>query len=214
MSRARAVIGLNPRATARFCSSTRGESMPLTTVANIGNIFAYFSMNEKESMALTRNSKGTTIPEHLASLPPVTLILADGAEYTEKGKVEAASGLINTQTGSVSVRATFHNPGNFIQSGSTGKVRIPLTIDSALLVPQKATYELQGKRFVYLVDANGTIKNTEIKVLEGSNGQFFIAQEGLQPGDKIVLEGIEGLKDGMQIKSAPANADSLFQRAN
>ena len=206
------VVGTLPYKLGSLVSSN--TALPLTTVANIGNIFAYFSMNEKESMALTRNSKGNTIPEHLASLPPVTLILADGAEYTEKGKVEAASGLINTQTGSVSVRATFHNPGNFIQSGSTGKVRIPLTIDSALLVPQKATYELQGKRFVYLVDANGTIKNTEIKVLEGSNGQFFIAQEGLQPGDKIVLEGIEGLKDGMQIKTAPANADSLFQHAN
>ena len=203
------VVGTLPFRLGSLVSSNTAQ--PLTTVANVGNIFAYFSMNEKESLAFNRNTKGATIPERLATLPPVTLIMADGSEYAEKGKVETASGLITTQTGSVSVRATFPNAGNFIQSGSTGKVRIPQTIDSALLVPQKATYELQGKRFVYLVDGNGTIKNTEIKVLEGSNGQFFIVKEGLQPGDKIVLEGIEGLKDGMQIKSAVANADSLFQ---
>jgi membrane fusion protein, multidrug efflux system len=202
------VVGSIPYRLGSLVSSNTAQ--PLTTVASIGNVFAYFSMNEKESLTFTRNTKGATNLERFATLPPVTLILSDGSEYKEKGKIQAASGIISTQTGSVSVRATFPNPNNLIQSGSTGKVRIPRIIDSALLVPQKATYEMQGKRFVYLVDANNTVKSTEIKALEGSNGQFFIVQEGLKPGDKIVLEGIDGLRDGAKIQPVTADADSIY----
>jgi len=91
-------------------------------------------------------------------------------------------------------------------------VRIPQTIDSALLVPQKATYELQNKRFVYVLESTGTVKSTEIKALESSNGQFFVVQEGLRPGDKIVVEGVASLRDGTSIKSKPINADSLYRQ--
>ena len=149
----------------------------------------------------------------MATLPPVTLILADGSELSRKGKVETASGLINTQTGSVSVRATFPNPGNIIRSGSTGTVRIPQTVDTALLVPQKATYELQGKRFVYVLESTGTVRSTEIQVLESGNGQFFVVQKGLQPGDKVVVEGVGSLRDGASIKARSINADSLYHQA-
>ena len=204
------VVGTIPYRLGSLVSSNTAQ--PLTTVSSIGNVFAYFSMNEKEALALSRTTKGSNNVERLASLPPVILILADGSEYTEKGKIEAASGLISTQTGSVSVRATFPNPGNFILSGATGKVRLPQHIDSALLVPQKATYELQGKRFVYQVDQNNNIKSTEIKILEGGNGQFFVVQGGLNPGDRIVLEGIDGLRDGVQILPVSSNADSIYQR--
>lgn len=203
------VVGTIPYRLGSLVSSN--TTQPLTTVANIGNIFAYFSVNEKESLAFARNTKSTTIPGRLAQLPPVTLVLSDGTEYAQKGRVETASGLVVTQTGSISMRATFPNAGSLIQSGSTGKVRIPQTIDSALLLPQKATYELQGKRFVYLVGANGKVTSTEIKVPEENDGQFFVVLEGLKAGDQVVLEGIDGLRDGTQVKPAPVNTDSIYQ---
>jgi membrane fusion protein, multidrug efflux system len=203
------VVGTIPYRLGSLVSSTTAQ--PLTTVANIGNIFAYFSVNERESLVFTRNAKGTTIPERLATLPPVSLILSDGTEYSQKGKVQTASGLVVTQTGSVSMRAVFPNAGNLIQSGSTGKVRIPQTIDSALLIPQKATYELQGKRFVYKVAADGKVSSTEIKLPESNDGQFFVVLEGLEAGDQIVLEGINGLRDGTVVKPAPVKADSVYQ---
>ena len=206
------VVGTIPYKIGSLVSSNTAQ--PLTTVSNIGNIYAYFSVNEKQSLAFIKNTKGATIEERLASLPPVTLILADGSEFPEKGKVQIASGLINTQTGSVSVRATFPNPGNFIRSGSTGTVRIPQTIDSALLIPQGATYELQGKHFVYVLESTGTVRSTEIKVLESSNGQFYVVQGGLQPSDKIVVEGIASLHDGASIKGKSINADSLYQKTS
>jgi len=206
------VVGTIPYRLGSLVGSNTAQ--PLTTVASIGKIFAYFSINEKESLTFSRNTKGATIPERLATLPPVTLVLADGTEYAQKGKVETASGLISTQTGAASVRATFPNPGNFIQSGSTGKVRIPQTYDSALLVPQKATYEIQGKRFVFQVAAKGMVKSTQIDVIEGSNGQVFIVQAGLKAGDQIVLDGINGLKDGTQLKPAIVNTDSVYATAD
>ncbi|MBD0365282.1 MAG: efflux RND transporter periplasmic adaptor subunit [Flavisolibacter sp.] len=204
------VVGPIPYKIGSLVSSNTAQ--PLTTVTNVGNIYAYFSVNEKQALQFSRSTPGATAQERLATIPPVTLILADGSEFPHKGRVETGSGMVNTQTGSFSVRATFPNPGNFVRSGSTGTVRIPQTIDSALLVPQKATYELQGKRFVYVLESTGTVRSAEINISGNSGGQFFVVQEGLRPGEKIVLEGVAALRDGTQIKPREVNADSVYQQ--
>lgn len=204
------VVGTIPYRIGSLVGSTTPQ--PLTTVSNIGKIFAYFSINEKQALEFITSTQGASMQSKLATLPPVTLILANGTEYPEKGRIETASGLINTQTGSVSVRATFPNPGNVIKSGSSGVIRIPRTVDSAILVPQKATYEVQGKKFVYVVESTGTVRGAEIKVLENSNGQFYVVQEGVGPGDKIVVEGVASLKEGTPIKPRLINTDSVYQQ--
>ncbi len=204
------VVGTIPYRIGSLVSSNTVQ--PLTTVSNIGKIYAYFSINEKQALENAKNSPGTTLKQRLAKIPAVTLILSTGTEFPEKGRIETASGLINTQTGSISVRATFPNPGNVIRSGSSGVVRIPRAIDSAVLVPQKATFEVQGKKFVYLVESTGTVRSAEIKVLETSNGQYFVVQEGVKPGEKIVLEGVASLKEGAAIKARAVNADSVYQQ--
>jgi membrane fusion protein (multidrug efflux system) len=204
------VVGTIPYKIGSLVSSNTPQ--PLTTVSNIGNIYAYFSINEKQALEFTRNTKGATIQARIATLPPVALILSNGSEFPQKGRIETASGLINTETGSVSVRATFPNPGNIIRSGSSGIVRIPRTVDSAILVPQKATYEIQGKRFVYIVESTGTVRSAEIKVMESSNGQFFVVQQGVRPGEKIVLEGVATLREGAPIKPREVNTDSVYQQ--
>lgn len=204
------VVGIIPYKIGSLVSSNTPQ--PLTTVSNIGNIYAYFAMNEKQSLAFNRNTKGATIQERLKTLPPVSLILADGTEFAEKGKVETASGIINTETGSVSVRATFANPGNLIRSGSSGVIRIPHPVDSALIIPQKATYEIQGKKFVYIVGDSNKVKSVEVKVMTTSNGQYFVVTDGLQPNDKIVLDGVSALREGLAIKPKTINTDSLYQQ--
>lgn len=204
------VVGTIPYKIGSLVSSNTPE--PLTTVSNIGKIYAYFSINEKQALEFSKNTKGATMQARLNTIPPVTLILSNGTEFPQKGRVETASGLINTETGSVSMRATFPNPGNIVRSGSSGIVRIPRTVDSAILVPQKATYEIQGKRFVYVVESTGTVRSAEIKVMESSNGQFFVVQDGLHPGDKIVLEGVATLKEGAPIKPREVNTDSVYQQ--
>lgn len=209
-SPANGVVGTIPYKIGSLVSSNTTE--PLTTVSNIGKIYAYFSVNEKQALDFSKNTKGATTEARLASLPPVSLVLSDGSVFAQKGRLETASGMINTQTGSVSVRATFPNPGNIIRSGSSGAVRIPSPVDSAILIPQKSTYEIQGKKFVYFVSDSGTVQSREIKIMNNSGGQFFVVKEGLKPGDKIVLEGVATLREGAAIKPVPVKSDSLYQQ--
>lgn len=184
----------------------------LTTVSNIANIYAYFSINEKQVLEIAgKFNNGSSTQNSLAAMPPVSLILANGAKFPHPGEVETASGLINTATGSISVRATFPNPGNVIRSGSSGVVKIPMTIDSAIVVPQKATYEIQGKKFVYFVESDNTVTSKSITVMDNDDGQFYIVTAGLNPGDKIVAEGLATLRDGLTINPTIVDADSLLQ---
>jgi membrane fusion protein (multidrug efflux system) len=189
---------------------SRSTTLPLTTVSNIGNIFAYFSVNEKQALAFSKNTKGATTQERLATLPPVSLILANGQQFPEQGRVETSSGSINTETGSVRVRAVFRNPGNVVRSGSSGTVRIPTTVDTALIIPQRATYEIQGKKFVYVVQDSGKVSSSEVRVLANNDGRFFVVERGLKPGQRIVLEGVATLREGAAIKPKAVSADSVY----
>ncbi len=204
------VIGTLPYKIGSLVSSN--TTQPLTTVSNIDNVYAYFSVNEKQALEFATTTKGKTTEERLKSIPPVTLVLANGLELPDKGQIETASGLINTETGSVQVRATFPNPKALVRSGGTGVVRIPVRLDSAILIPQKSTYEIQGKKFVYYVSDSATVKSVEIKIRPNSGGQFYIVEEGLQPGDKIILEGVATLRENMPVKPKPVNADSVFSK--
>ena len=204
------IIGSIPYKIGSLVSSNTAE--PLTTVSNVGNIYAYFSINEKQALQFAQNTKGATTAERLASIPPVSLILADGSVYSQKGRIEATSGQINTATGAISVRATFPNPGNLIRSGSTGAVRIPRTVDSAILVPQKSTYEIQGKLFVYLLGDSNKVRSVSITVMPNSGGQYYVVQQGLRAGDRIVVEGVASLREGAAILPRMINADSLYQQ--
>jgi membrane fusion protein (multidrug efflux system) len=203
------IVGTIPYKIGSLVSSNTAQ--PLTTVSNVGNIYAYFSINEKQALDFSQHTRGANTAERLASIPPVTLILADGTEFPQKGRIETAGGLINTETGAVSVRATFPNPGNLIRSGSTGSVRIPATVDSAILVPQKSTYEIQGKLFVYVVSDTGSVRSAEIRTRPNSGGQYFVVEEGLRPGDRIVVEGVASLREGAAIRPRLINADSLYR---
>ena len=203
------IVGTIPYKMGSLVSSNTPE--PLTTVSNIGNIYAYFSINEKQALSFSKNTKGATPEERIASIPPVTLILSDGTEFPQKGRIQTASGMINTETGAISVRATFPNPGNIIRSGSSGTVRIPTTVDSAIVIPQKATYEIQGKKFVYIVSDSSKVKSIEIQTMPNSGGQYFVVQDGLQYGDKIVLEGVASLREGIVIKPNEVRTDSVYR---
>ena len=202
------VVGTLPYKIGSLVSSN--TAMPFTTVSNIKNIYAYFSINEKMALEFAEETEGKTSKSRLATMPPVTLVLANGQEFSKKGKVEATSGTINTQTGSLSVRATFPNPGNLIRSGSSGLIRIPTTLEKALLVPQSATYEIQGKKFVFVVKDSGKVESAQITIRSNSNGKVFVVEKGLKTGDLIVLEGVATLREGEIIIPVKANADSLY----
>lgn len=202
------VIGSIPYRLGSLVSSNTAE--PLTTVSSIGNVYAYFALNEKILLNFNKETAGKSFSQKLATLPQVSLILSDGTLYDKKGKIQTVNGLINTETGSANARASFPNSNGLIRSGSSAMVRIPNDVKSAILVPQSATFELQDKRFVVTVDKDNKAKTVAIITLENAPGKFFVVESGLKAGDKIVLEGVSTLKDGTPIKANVVNADTVY----
>ncbi len=208
-SPAEGTIGTFPYRVGSLVSSTSAE--PLTTVSNTAKMYAYFSFNEKEFLTMTKGLEGKNLQEKFAKLPDVSLILADNSEYRHSGRIETASGLIDQQTGAINVRATFTNDEGLLRSGGSGMVRIPQFINSALMIPQKATYELQGKYFVYVVGPDNKVHNTEISVIAGNLKGSYVVTSGLNAGDKIVLEGVASLRNDTEIKPKLVDAGSLSE---
>ena len=156
------------------------------------------------------DTRGTTFEEKMKSLPPATLILSNKTEYQLKGRIEMASGLISTSTGSATFKAIFANPDGILRSGSSAIIRIPKNYDSVLVVPQRATYELQDKRFIFKVSQDNKVTAVNINSIPTDNGKFFIVNDGLKAGDRIVTEGIISLKDGNTIVPKEISAESIY----
>lgn len=203
------IIGTFPYRVGSLVSATNAE--PLTTVSNTAKMYAYFSFNEKEFLSLTKGLEGKNLQEKFTRLPEVSLVMADNSVYEVPGKIETASGLVDQQTGAINVRATFPNPEGILRSGGSGLVRIPQKIDSVIIIPQKTSYELQGKYFVYLVGADNKVHNTEIQVITGNLKDSYVVTSGLNAGDKIVLEGIASLRNDTEIKPKLVEAGSLSE---
>lgn len=203
------VIGSLPYKLGSLVSSNTAE--PLTTVYNTSTIYAYFAINEKDLLDFIGDSTKATLNERLKSMPPVTLILSNGTTFDKKGKVETVNGLINIATGSANFRAGFANPNGLLRTGSSATIRIPKVLKNVLVVPQDVTYELQDKRFVYIVDDQNKITNVSIKVMNQTAGQFHIVTSGLKPGDKIVAEGAYNIQDGTTIKPVTANPEEVYK---
>jgi len=194
---------------------TSSTTQPLTTVYNTATVYAYFAMNEKQLLSFSRDSTGnTSFKSKINNIPKVTLILSDGTVYEDKGKVETVNGLINTSTGSANFRVAFANPKGLLRTGSSAIVRIPTIVQNAIAVPQNVTYELQDKRFVFVVDQQNKVKNVAITVMDNAPGQFYIVTGGLKSGDRIIVEGANNIKDGTEIKPVEVSAESVYKGLN
>lgn len=171
----------------------------LTVVANTNNVFAYFSLNEKTLLDMMSKLEGNTQAEKIKSLPPLSLILADGSSYSEKGKIETINGVINTSTGSANFRAEFPNKKGILRSGTSGRVVIPKVLSDVYVIPQKATFAQQDKILVYKVEGDTTVQ-TIISVLPMPDGKSYAVTEGLNAGDRIIFDNLATVRNGMKIK--------------
>ena len=204
------VVGSIPYRLGSLVSASTPQ--PLTTVSNIETMYAYFSMTEKQMLALTREKGG--IVAAMDKMPAVKLQLADGSEYPLAGNVSAISGVIEAGTGSVQMRATFANPERVLRSGGAGAILVPVKSEGCILVPQKATYDIQNKKFVYVVGDDNKVTGREIEVLVQNDGQNYIVVKGLKAGERIVVEGVNQLKTGNVIKPiTPAQAEANRKKA-
>lgn len=166
---------------------------PLIRVSDNSEMYAYFSLSEKQVLTLT--AQYGSLDQALASFPEVSLELNDGSTYAQKGKVDVISGIIDKTTGTVSLRAIFSNPDKRLTSGGSANIIVPYDRTQCIVIPQGGTYEIQNRIFAFKV-IDGKAVSTPIEVFEINDGTEYIVEKGLQAGDVIVSEGAGLLKDG------------------
>ena len=189
------VVGSIPYRVGSLVSAQSAEA--LTTVSNISKMYVYFSMTEKQLLALTREAGG--INAAIKKMPAVSLVLSDGSTYSQSGTISTVSGLIDSSTGSVQMRATFDNAQHVLRSGGTGSILVPTHSNDAIMVPQSATFDVQDKKFVYVVNNDKSVATREITVLPQNDGQTYVVASGLRSGERIVVDGVNQLKNGQKI---------------
>ena len=186
------------------------DAQPLTVLSEVNEVYAYFSMSEKDFLAFKDQYEGATVEEKIKHIPPVELILPDNSVYAEKGNVETVEGQFDKTTGAIPFRVVFPNPHGLLRSGNTGKVRLPAPQASVLIVPQEATYELQDKILVFALGDSNRVESKPLTV-SGRSGNYYLVSGGLRPGDRIVFTGLDRLRDGMVIAPQAISLDSLLK---
>lgn len=174
---------------------------PLIRVSDNSQMYVYFSLTEKQVLALT--AQYGSLDKALASFPEVSLELNDGSVYGTKGRVDVISGMIDKTTGTVSLRAVFDNKDKRLLSGGSANVIVPYDRKQCIVIPQGGTYEIQNRVFAYKV-VDGKAVSTPIEVFEINDGTEYIVESGLQSGDVIVSEGAGLLKEGTVVDPAAA----------
>lgn len=179
----------------------------LTTISDVHNVFAYFNISENEYLQYRK-----TVTKGMKEDRLVNLLLADGTSYAFQGKIETSDGEFNENTGAIAFRARFPNPNKLLKHGASGKARLTTAVDNAIIIPQKATFEIQDKTFVFVVDKNNMVQMRAFK--PGRRvAQYYIVEAGLKPGENIVYEGVQSIRQGSKIKPQKMNLDSLMQSA-
>ena len=186
------------------------DATPLTTVSDIKEVYAFFSLNESDYLDFLQKTEGNTLDEKLKNFPPVSLVLANGETYSEKGKIETSTGQINQNTGTVSFRAVFNNPNQLLTNGNSGKIKVPTVYENAIVIPQEATIEQQGNVMAFKLTENNTVTTTILEV-KASIDNLYVIGNGLKAGDKIVVTGVGKLRPDMPITPQEVAFDSILK---
>jgi RND family efflux transporter MFP subunit len=167
----------------------------LTTVSDLSQVLVYFEVPESEYLEITRLRQEH--PERSRS-DTIALVLADNSRYAYPGYIETSEGEIDENTGSIAFRARFDNPQHLLKHGATGRVRLTNVVSDALLVPQKAVFEIQDKSYVYVIDSNN-VAHTRAFVPGTRTGSNYLVKSGLKRGERVVYEGTQEVKDGQKV---------------
>jgi membrane fusion protein (multidrug efflux system) len=177
------------------------DAQPVTTISTVDPIKAYFQISEQDYLkaqeSLERDSTGKILA------PPIELILADDRLYAEKGKFSAVDRQVDAQTGTIRLAALFPNPQNILRPGQFVRVRLTVrTRRGALVVPQRAVNQLQSSYEVAVVGADNKAQVRSVKVGE-LFGSLWVIEDGLKPGERVVVEGLQKVRDGEPVKPVP-----------
>lgn len=168
------------------------EGELLTSLSDNSQMFAYFNLSEPEYLDYATNTGNRANTK-------VSLLLANNTPLKEKGVVETIESEFDNETGNIAFRARFPNPQKLLKNGETGKVLMTVPLKNAIVIPQKATYELQDKLYVFVIDNNHAVKSRNITIA-GSMPDLYVVADGLAENEKILLEGVQKAKDDERIE--------------
>ncbi len=177
----------------------------LTKVSDISAVHVYFNVSEREYLEYVKAKEKSN------NNNAVKLILADGTPYPYEGKIETMEGGFNANTGSIAFRARFPNSNNILKHGATGKIILTNRIHDALIIPQKAVFEIQDRHYVYVVDSTNKVKMRSF-VPKVRLSHYYVVASGLEKGDHLVYEGIQGLREGMSIVPEYIAMDEILEK--
>jgi membrane fusion protein (multidrug efflux system) len=178
------------------------EGELLTSLSDNSQMFAYFNVSEPEYLDYQTNAKNRVNTK-------VNLVLANNESLPYQGTVETIESEFNSETGNIAFRARFPNPVRLLKNGETGKVLMTVPVRNALVIPQKSTFEIQEKKYVFVVDGNGTVKSQNITVLSEMS-DLYVVGNGLSESDRILLDGVQKVKDDDKIKTEMVNAKEVI----
>lgn len=188
-------IGRIPKRIGNLAS--KGDTEPMTTLSDISQVYAYFSMTEQDFLQLSRQSD-QSLTKTLTQLPAVQLILADGKPFEHSGKVQMVDGKFDTGTSSISVRAAFANPRNLLRSGNTGRIILPETRENVMLIPVQGVTDIQDKLYVFRLNKENRTERVAITV-NGKSGDNYVLVKGLNSGDRIIAKDAALVTEGEQV---------------
>ena len=186
------------------------DATPLTTVSEIDEVYAFFSFNEAQYIDHLQRSEGTTKAERIKNSPDLSLILANGKEYSEKGRIQTSTGQINQNTGTIQIRAVFKNPKEILTNGNSGKIRFPIEYKDAIVVPQTATFEQQGNVMIFKLGEDNKVETAILKI-KGTVDNLYVVESGVDANDKIIVSGVGKLRDGMAISPQETSFDEAIK---
>ncbi|RZK91388.1 MAG: efflux RND transporter periplasmic adaptor subunit [Pedobacter sp.] len=189
-------IGRIPKKQGSLVSPT--DQTALTQLSDIHEVHVYFALAENDFNSFNTNYPGKSPADRIKHLPAVELVLADNSIYPIKGKIDMIDGQFDKNTGAITLRASFQNASGTLRSGNTGKLRLGLKHDDAILIPQSATVEMQDKVFVFALNKGNKVSKMPITVI-GKSGNNYLIKDGVKSGDQIVLSGLDRLQEGQVI---------------
>lgn len=189
------------------------DPTPLTTVSVTDEVYAFFTMNERDYLNFIQEVEGESLVDKIKNLPPVELELVNGEVYKHKGKIETVTGQVNTSTGTISFRATFPNPNRLLANGNSGRIRIPRTYENVPVVPASATFEQQGRVYVFKVQGDTLAVSSSISVKDRVDN-IVVVGSGVEAGDKILAQGVGKVRNNTPIVPQPVAFDSIANSIN
>ncbi len=182
------------------------EGELLTTLSDNSKMWVYFNVPEAEYLDYASRSKKE-------GQPKVKLRMANNEVFPQEGIVETIEGEFNNETGNIAFRATFPNPTGLLRHGETGTVMMPVYLKDAILVPQKSTFEILDKKYVYVVDEHMVLKSRQITVSH-EMPHLYVVSSGLTSSDKILLEGLGKVKNNEKIEGEFISFDKVMADIN